>query len=466
MAQATDMSQHFTAGHLVKYSIPSICMMIFMSIYSVVDGLFVSNFAGSTAFAAVNLIMPFIMVLGTVGTMIGSGGAAIVGKIRGEGDAVGANKAFSLFVFTSLIVGIICGIVGFAVMRPVAYALGGRGELLDICVLYGSICMISVPFFILQFAFQTLFITAGKPKLGFAVTVVCGCANIVLDALLVGFLGFGVVGAAIATVTSETIGGVVPIIYFAMKSNTSHLHLVRPHLDWRMLGKACVNGSSEMVANIAVSVVNMLYNIQLLAYIGADGVAAYGVIMYVFMIYAAIFMGYSLAVQPLISFQYGAQNKVEVNSLLHKGVGFMLGAGVLMLIAAEASAYGVSYIFVGYDPGLLDLTVYGFRIYSIAFVLMGVNMFTSGFFTALNNGKISAIVSFLRTLVFEVISVLLLPTIFGIDGIWFSVVVAEIAALAVNFTMLATHAKRYGYNVKFWPKSKSRAVVSASDDSE
>ncbi|MCC6108978.1 MAG: MATE family efflux transporter [Denitrobacterium sp.] len=443
----TDMDRHFTMGALVRYTLPSICMVIFMSIYGVVDGLFVSNFAGTTAFAAVNLIMPFIMILATCGSMIGTGGSALVGKTRGEGDDARANALFSEFVIAAAAIGTALAIVGAAFMPTVAQALGASGDMLDLAVTYGRICMISLPCFILQYAFQILFVTAGKPKLGFGVIVVAGVANIVLDALLVGLFGWGVKGAAIATVISEFIGGLVPMVYF-LRKNSSYLRLGKPARDARALGAACVNGSSEMASGIASSVVSMLYNLQLLAFAGEAGVAAYGVIMYVFMIFSAIYIGFTFACEPLISYQYGARRTNEVSSLLQKSLAFTAIAGAAMFLLAQATAPVVAATFVGYDPELAALTEHGFRIYSFAFLLMGVNIFASGFFTALNNGKVSAIISFLRTLVFETSTVMLLPLVLGLDGVWMAVDVAEIAALAVSAGFLVALRSAYGYKLR------------------
>jgi Na+-driven multidrug efflux pump len=332
-------------------------------------------------------------------------------------------------------------------MPTVAQALGASGDMLDLAVAYGRICMISLPCFILQYAFQILFVTAGKPKLGFGVIVVAGVANIVLDALLVGLFGWGVKGAAIATVISEFIGGLVPMVYF-LRKNSSYLRLGKPAGDARALGAACVNGSSEMVSGITSSVVSMLYNLQLLAFAGEAGVAAYGVIMYVFMIFSAIYIGFTFACEPLISYQYGARRTNEVSSLLQKSLAFTAIAGAAMFLLAQATAPVVAATFVGYDPELAVLTEHGFRIYSFAFLLMGVNIFASGFFTALNNGKVSAIISFLRTLIFETSTVMLLPLVLGLDGVWMAVDVAEIAALAVSAGFLVALRSAYGYKLR------------------
>lgn len=443
-----DMSKHQPVGALLRYTAPSVAMMLFTSIYGIVDGIFVSNFAGTTAFAAVNIIMPFIMILGTVGFMLGTGGSALVGKTRGEGDDDRANGYFSLVVYATLAAGVVLAALGAIAMPQVAALLGARGELFDLCVLYGRLSMVSLPAFQLQYAFQGLFSTAGKPNYGLAVTVAAGLTNIALDAVLVGWLKMGIAGAAYATIVSELIGGFVPVAYFA-RPNKSFLRLGRARLEWRALGRSCSNGLSEMVTSIALSLVAMLYNLQLLAMIGEDGVAAYGVIMYLWMVFGAVYIGYSMGSAPLMSFQYGAGNKVEMRSLLRKGLGIMAVSGICMFAAAEALAWPLAAIFVGYDPELFALTVHAQRLYSIGYLIVGVPIFSSSFFTALNNGVVSATISFVRTLIFEAGAVILLPRLLGTDGIWLAVVVAEVSSLVLAAILIAAFAKRYGYSKRY-----------------
>ena len=444
MAQIVNMAQHFRWGALLRFTAPSIAMMVFTSIYGIVDGLFVSNFAGKTVFAAVNLIMPFIMILSTAGFMVGTGGSAIVAKTRGEGDDDRARRYFSLLVYFAFALGVALALIGVAFMEPVAAALGADEAMMGDCVLYGRMLMASLPFYVLQYAFQSFFVTAGKPQLGFAVVVVAGVANMVLDALFVGAFGWGVAGAAGATNVAELLGGGLPLIYFFRK-NPSFLRLGRTRLEWRVIGKTCVNGSSEMVSNIAMSVVGMLYNLQLMTYAGQDGVAAYGVIMYAALVFAAIFIGYSMGSSPLMSYQYGARNKREMRNLLRKSLAFVAVGGVAMFGAAQALAGPIAAVFVGYDGALEAMTVEGFRLYSLAFLLMGFSIYGSAFFTSLNNGVVSALISFLRTLVFEVASVLLLPLWLGLTGIWLSVSVAELAAFTVTAVLMLALGRHYGY---------------------
>jgi putative MATE family efflux protein len=419
-------------------------MMIFTSIYGVVDGFFVSNFVGKTPFAAVNFIMPFLMILGTAGFMFGTGGSALVSKTMGEGDGEKANSIFSLIIYVSVGFGIIITVLGVIFIRPVAAMLGAEGVLLDDCVLYGRIILAALPAFILQMEFQSFFITAEKPQLGLAVTVASGVTNMVLDALLVGALPLGLVGAATATAISQVVGGVIPVIYFSSR-NSSLLRLGKAKFDGASLLKTCTNGSSELMSNVSMSLVGMLYNIQLLKYAGEDGIAAYGVMMYVNMIFIAVFIGYSIGTAPIIGYHFGALNNGELKSLLRKSLVIISGFSVCMLGLALVLAAPLSGIFVGYDSALLDMTVRGFRIFSLSFLFAGFAIFGSGFFTALNDGLTSALISFLRTLVFQILAVMLLPLVWELDGIWISVVVAEAMAVATGAVCLVVKRKKYKY---------------------
>lgn len=442
--QAIQLSDHFTRKRLLRFSLPSIVMMVFTSIYGVVDGYFVSNYTGKTPFAAVNLIMPFLMILGGVGFMFGTGGGALIAKTMGEGKAEKADKLFSMTVFASILCGLVLTAVGLLFLRPFARLMGAEGELLENSLLYGTINLIALPFYILQYEFQCLFATAEKPKLGLYVTVASGVANMVLDWLLVAVLPFGLAGAAAATAASQFIGGVFPLIYFARK-NSSRLHLTRCRLDLRPLGRICANGSSELMSNISMSLVSMLYNVQLMQYAGEDGIAAYGVLMYVSMIFQAIFIGYSVGTAPIVSYHYGAQNQEELKSLLRKAIFIVAIAALCMFAAGELLAAPLSRLFVAYDEELLQMTTHAFAIFSFSFLFSGFAINGSSFFTALNDGLTSALISFLRTLVFQVAAVLLFPLLWGLDGIWFSIVAAEIMAVLATIFFLLKKQKKYGY---------------------
>ena len=438
------LSEHFTYSKLLRFTFPSIAMMIFTSIYSVVDGLFVSNFVGKTPFAALNLVYPVIMILGTLGFMVGTGGSAIVAKTMGEGKPELANQYFSLLVAASAVGGAAISLAGVLLARPISLALGAEGEMLEYCVLYARIILAANPFFILQNVFQSFFVSAERPKLGLLVMVGAGLTNIVLDALLVAVFRFGLAGAAAATAVSQAVGGLAPVVYF-LRRNSSLLRLVRPRFDGRVLLRTCANGSSELMSNISGSLVNILYNFQLIRLAGEDGVAAYGAIMYVSFIFAAVFIGYSIGSAPVVSYHYGAGHGSELHSLLVKSLLLTAGAGVAMAAAGAAVSGPLARLFVGYDRELCLLTVRGFRLYALSYLLCGFSIFGSAFFTALNNGLASAAISFLRTLVFQCASVLLLPLLLGVDGIWLAISVAEALALAVTAALLAANRRVYKY---------------------
>ena len=440
------LSDHFTYKKLLKFTLPSIAMMIFTSIYGVVDGFFVSNFAGEIPFKAVNLIMPFLMIFGTVGFIFGTGGTAIVAKILGEGDKEKANRYFSLFVYVTFTLGVIFSALGITFIRPIAVLLGAKGELLENCVIYGRIVLLALPFLVLQFLFQSFFVAAEKPRMGLFVIVAAGVTNMVLDAILIPTLPqeYRIVGAAFATAVSQFIGGAVPFIYFSRK-NSSLFRLGKTKIDLRAIGKACVNGSSEFMNNISMSLVGMLYNLQLLKYAGEDGIAAYGVMMYVSFIFAAVFIGYSIGTAPIISYHYGAGNTKELRGILRKSLLIISIGGVSMIFIAQLLAYPLAMIFVSYSEALMTLTVSGFRIFALSFLFMGFAIFGSGFFTALNDGLTSALISFLRTLLFQVTAVLLLPMILDINGVWVSSVIAEVMAVVFSFLFMMIKRKKYRY---------------------
>ena len=438
------LSDHFGYRRLLRFTLPSIIMMIFTSIYGVVDGLFVSNFVGKTPFAAVNLIMPFLMILGALGFMFGSGGCALIARLLGEGRKEKANAVFSMIVVVTLALGAALALLGIVFIRPIARFLGAQGELLELCVLYGRINLLALPMFMLQFEFQSFLIAAEKPNLGLAVTVISGVTNMVLDALLIAVFRWGVVGAALATALSQIVGGLIPLIYFA-RENDSLLRLVKFDFDGRALMKTCTNGSSELMSNISMSLVSMLYNWQLIRYAGEDGIAAYGVIMYVNFIFLAAFIGFSNGSAPVVSFHYGAGNRDELKSLRKKSIAVIFVMSVLMLVLSELLAETLSGVFVGYDAALHALTTRAFMIYSLSFLFSGLAIYGSAFFTALNNGLISALISFLRTLLFQTAAVLLLPLFMGIDGVWWSIVASETLAALVTVSFMAAKRREYGY---------------------
>ena len=438
------LSDHFTYRRLIRFVIPSVAMMILTSIYGVVDGLFVSNFVGKTPFAAVNLVIPFTMILGAFGFMLGTGGTALVAKTLGEGRQEEANRIFSMLIYFALGLGILLTIFGIAVLKGIVIKMGADDAMLRHCMIYGRIVLLGIPFYMLQNMFQNFLIAAEKPQLGLIVTIAAGVTNMVLDALFIAVLGWGVAGAAAATALGQCVGGLVPFVYFARK-NSSKLSLVKTRLMGGALFHACTNGSSELVSNVSMSLVGMLYNLQLMKFAGENGVAAYGVIMYVNFIFIAIFLGYAYGSAPIVAFNYGARRTEELQNVLKKSLKLILGTGISLFLIATVFAGVLSGLFVGYDAELYRLTVRGFHLYAISFLLCGFNIYGSSFFTALNNGVVSAAISFLRTVVFEVAAILILPVFFGVDGIWCAITVAELASILITIGAFSALRRRYQY---------------------
>ncbi|MCI8581413.1 MAG: MATE family efflux transporter [Dorea sp.] len=438
------LSDHFTYKKLIRFVLPSIIMMIFTSIYGVVDGLFVSNFVGKTAFAAINLIMPFLMGLSALGFMVGTGGSAIVAKTLGEKKNKRANEYFSMLIYITIIGGLVISVIGSILIRSVSSFLGASGELLENCVLYGRILFLSLTPYMLQNVFQSFFVTAEKPKLGLYVIIAAGLTNMLLDFLFIAVFKWGLAGAALATAASEYMGGFLPVFYF-LRKNGSLLRLGKTHFDKGILRKTCTNGSSELMTNLSMSVVNSLYNFQLIRFSGEDGVAAYGTIMYVNFFFAAVFFGYSIGSAPVIGYHYGAGNHDELKNLFKKSLSLIAVWGILLTLLAHLLAAPLAAVFVGYDKELFAMTCHGFRLYSMCFLICGFNFFASSFFTALSNGAVSAAISFLRTLVFQIAAVCLLPFLFGIDGIWLAVTAAEAMTLLITVTFFIRNQKRYHY---------------------
>ena len=444
MKDKIQLSDHFTYVRLIKFVIPSVVMMVFTSIYGVVDGLFVSNLVGKTPFAAINLIFPLIMILGGFGFMLGVGGTAVVAKHLGMGEERRANEYFTFIIIATAVTGAVLAVLGIIFAEPVAILLGGEGDMLHYATRYARIVLIALPFFMLQNSFQNFFITAEKPKLGLAVTLVAGVTNMILDALFIAVFSWGLEGAALATAMSQFVGGVIPLIYFCF-TKTAVIRFCPTRAYWRILWQTCFNGSSELLSNVSASIVTIFYNYQLLRFAGEDGVAAYGAIMYVAFIFVAIFIGFVIGASPIVSFHYGAGNHDELKNLRKKSINIVIAVGVAMLTVALLVSKPLCMIFVGYDATLYEITLRGFVIYAFSYLIAGFNIFGSSFFTALNNGPISAAISFLRTLVFQIAAVLLLPEIFALDGVWLSIIVAELAAAIVTTVFLITNRKRYNY---------------------
>lgn len=438
------LHDHFSYKKLVQFTMPPIAMMIFTSIYGVVDGYFVSNFVGKTPFAALNLIWPLVMVMGSIGFMFGTGGSALVAKTMGEGDKTRANNQFSLLVYVSVILSILIATVAFIFMKPIAMMLGAQGELLKNCVLYGRILCLAVPFYVLQFEFQSFFVTAQKPKLGLYMTLVCGITNMILDFLFIAVFEWELAGAASATAISQFIGGIFPIIYFSRR-NTSLLRLTKTKFDSFVLSRTCTNGMSELLSNVSMSLVSMLYNAQLMKFVGENGVAAYGVLMYVNLIFLSVFIGYSIGTAPVISYNFGAKNTQELKNIRKKSIVIITLSSIFMCVLSLLLSNPLSELFVGYDETLFTLTQRGFFLFSFSFLFAGMCIFSSAFFTALNNGLVSALISVLRTVVFQVAFVLILPLVLNVDGIWCSLSFAELCSCVIAIILLILNKKKYSY---------------------
>lgn len=438
------LSDHFNYKRLFHFTLPSIVMMVFASLYSVVDGFFVSNFVGKVPFAAVNFILPVLMVLGSIGFMFGAGGSALIAKTMGEGKKEKAQELFSLFIYITMICGIVLAVISCIFLRPIAIFLGAEGEMLEYSIIYGRIILAALPMYMLQYEFQSFMITAEKPQLGLIVTVSAGVTNMVLDALFMAVFHWGLAGAALATALSQTVGGLLPLLYF-IRPNSSLLRLVKTRMDGKALLRACTNGSSELMSNISMSIVSILYNVQLLKYAGEDGIAAYGVLMYVAMIFIAIFIGYSTGIAPVISYHFGAENHAELKNLRKKSLFIIVFFSIAMFALAECMSSFFAGIFVGYDAALMEMTVHAFTLYSFSFLFSGIAIFGSAFFTALNDGLTSALISFLRSLLFQVVAVLVFPIFLQLDGIWLSIVAAEMVAVLVTIAFLIGKQKTYHY---------------------
>lgn len=439
------LSDHFDYGKLLRFTLPSIGMMLFMSVYGVVDGFFVSNFVGKTAFASVNLVMPFIQVLGGMGAMLGVGGSALVAKTLGEGDAHRAGRYFTMLMYTMVIVSVVFTVLGVSLIRPVAYLLGATDGMINDCVLYGRTVLLFSIFMHMQYQFQSYLIVAEKPNLGLIVTVAAGCTNMALDALFVGVFGWGIAGAAVATGMSQFVGGMIPLIWFLSKRNRSSLHFTKTGMELKPILKASGNGASEMLSSVSGSIIGMLYNLQLMKYAGEDGVAAYGVVMYAAFIFIAVMMGYATGSSPIVGYHFGARNKAEMHNVLKKSLILLTVMGAALTLTGILLAKPIALLFVGYDRDLMKITVRAFRICSAPFIIMGIGMYTSSFFTALNDGVVSMEMSSLRSLVFPLITVITLPLLFRLDGVWFSLVGSEILSVGAAIIFLRVKQKKYGY---------------------
>lgn len=442
--QKIQLSDHFTYKKLIRYSIPMIGVLIITSIYGVIDGLFISNVEGDIAFSAVNLILPGVMMFSSIGFMIGSGGAAIVSKTLGEGKRDMASKYFSMLIYLLIISGIICAIIGAIFTKQIANLLGASGKMIDYCIEYGRILFLFLPFMMLQYAFQSYFAVAEKPTFGLIITICAGLANFIGDFLLIKVFSFGVSGAAVASGASMVVGSIPAILYFALNKNLK-FKLVPTKFNFKIIRQALSNGSSEMVSYLSMSFVNMLYNAQLMKYYGENGVSAYGVIMYVGFVFSGFYMGVSQAMAPVVGYNYGAQNKEELKNVFKKSIVTLSIIAIFLTLFAELLSYPIGFVFFRKNKELLSLTKMAIRLYAIGYIISWVNIFGSAFFTGLNNGFASAVISFGRMLVFQLSAIFIMPLIFGEKGLWLAMVVSECLSLFVTSFFVLTKRKKYGY---------------------
>ncbi len=439
------LSDHFSYGRLIRFTLPSIFMMIFTSIYGVVDGFFISNFAGKSAFASTNLIIPYLQILGGVGAMLGVGGSALTAKTLGEGDIPRARRYFTMMTWLMVGAGVLFSVVGIVFLRPMARVFGATDSMMENCVIYGATCLVFNTALLMQYGFQSFLIVAEKPKLGLIVTVLAGCANMVLDYLLVAVFKMGVFGAALATGLSQCVGALIPFLWFLSRKNDSALRFCKTRIELRPMLRACGNGSSEMLSSVSGSITGILYNFQLMKYAGEDGVAAYGVVMYAMFVFLGVFVGFSTGSSPVMGYHYGAQNHDEMKNVLRKSLILLGGAGIALTAIAMGFAPWIASIFVGYDEGLLDTTVHALLVCSVPVLFMWFNIYMSSFFTALNDGAVSAAISFVRSLILPVVCIIVMPLIWGLDGVWYSMVGSELLSIAVSLTFMLTKRKKYGY---------------------
>lgn len=437
------LSDHFTMRRLLRFTLPSIVMMVFTSIYTVVDGLFVANYVGSNALASINIVMPLLLILGAFGFMLGTGGSAEVAKTMGEGREEDAKNYFTMLTIAVALLGILLTAATIAFIRPLCYFMQASDLLIEDCVIYGTICLVGNIPYMLQTFFQSFFITAEKPKLGMLLTILSGVTNIVLDWLFIAVFDWGIAGAALATSIGCAVGGIIPLFYFARR-NASRLHFVRPRMQVRVLLRSATNGSSEMVSNASRAVTTLLFNAQLMRLVGEDGVSAITIMQYVNFVFIAVMIGFSIGSAPVIGYHYGAQNEKELKGLFRICMTFITAACVIMFVLAQLLAVPMMTVFTDHES-LFEMTLWGFRIFAISFLAVGINIFASAFFTALCNGAVSAFISFMRTIVFEMGAILLLPMIFGLNGVWMALPVAEGGALLVSVLCLVIFRRRYRY---------------------
>lgn len=438
------IAQEFNLISLLRFVAPTVVMLVFMSLYQMVDAVFVSKFVGENALSALNIVYPFPSIVIAVSIMLATGGSAIIARNMGEGKEKEAKENFSFIVLVGAVIGVAIATAGILFIEPLIYMLGATPSLYDYCYEYLFILVLSVPLSVFQMLFQSFFVTAGKPHLGLTLTVLGGVSNIVLDYVFIVLCGFGVSGAALATSIGYSIPGLFGLIYFAV-SRKGTLYFVKPVFRWGVLFKCCINGSSEMVNNLAVAVTTFLFNVLMLKYEGEAGVAAITIVLYAQFLMTSAFMGFSSGIAPVVSFNYGSGNVRQLKKIFKISVWVIAVVSAAVFVIAETCSDVVIMVFTPAGSEVFGLTKYGFAIFSFSFLCTGMNIFASALFTAFSNGKISAILSFLRTFVFLTACLLFLPLFWGVDGIWLAVPVAEVMALFVSVYYLVRFKKVYQY---------------------
>lgn len=418
--------------------------MVFMSLYTMVDGVFVSRFAGTAALSAVNIVYPMVSVVVAVGVMLATGGSAIIAKRMGEGKPEQARQNFSYLILAGVLIAVGMAALALVFLKPLLHLLGARGALFELCYAYALPLVFFIPSGILQMLFQTLLVTAGRPMLGLTVTVLGGVANIVLDYLFIVPLQMGIAGAAIATGIGFSIPAVFGLLYFALR-RSGPLCFVRPKGGGKMLLRCCANGSSEMVTNMSTAVTTFLFNLLMMRYAGEDGVASITIVLYTQYLMTAVYMGYATGTAPVFSFHHGSRNGEQLRRLFRISMGFIALCSVATFALALVFAKQVVVIFTPAGSPVFEMALYGFRLFSGSFLFAGVGIFASAMFTAFSDGKVSAAISFLRTFAFIVLALLLLPLAMGLDGVWLAVPLAEVLGFGVSLFFLYRKKKRYCY---------------------
>lgn len=439
------IGREFGFFSLLKFALPSVIMMMVMGLYSMVDSMFVSRFVSTNALSAINVVYPVINLLIGLGVMLASGGSAVIAAKMGAGKTDEARRDFSMIVTIGLASSIVIAVAGLIFIRPIVTFLGASELLVDYAVTYLAIILMFAPANMLQMLFQMFFVTAGRPGLGLTFIIGAGLVNAVLDYVFIVPLGMGIAGAALATGIGYLIPAAAGLIFFFGKKK--ELYFTKPKFSAAVLGSSCSNGSSEMVSNLSMAVVTLVFNRIMMNLAGEDGVAAVTIVMYAQFLLSSIFMGFSLGVQPVISFHHGAGNRRNLKGIYRHCIVFIAIAAVSVFAVAMTLGPTLTTIFTPKDTNVWTLAVRGFMILPFCFLLEGFSIYASAAFTALGDGKTSALISFLRTFLFILTGLLTLPLAFGIDGVWLAVPVAELCSVLVVIGCVLWHKAKGRFNV-------------------